>query len=212
MHRPTGRSAPNAGAAEWVGTGGVPWPTGGTSGALLQTGINTDCVNGVQEDHAWFEELPSTPNTSRSFLGFPVSPGDSIKATVFQATSGAWETKVDDLTIGLSAVMVTGEGWGVATDSGDGTFRGQGSTAGLSYSGGYTAEWIVEDYGQGASPETATLVPLADYGTVTFTDLTSSPGPWTLSPADSVAIFQGGSLTSQPSAFSNDGFSVSYTG
>lgn len=86
-----------------------------------------------------------------------------------------WETRVDDLTTGLSGVMVTGEGWGVFADAGNGTFPKQGSTAGLSYSGGYTAEWIVEDYSLNGS-----VVPFVDYGSVDFTGLTTSLSPWYL--------------------------------
>jgi len=195
---------PNGGAAIWVGIGGYGWPTGGTSGTLLQTGVTTDCVNGVQQDAGWFEELP---NPSRDFAGFPVSPGDSIQASVFQGSSGAWETRIDDLTTGLSGVMVTGEGWGVSEDAGNGSFAEQGSTAGLSYSGGYTAEWIVEDYTQNGS-----LVPLADYGTVDFTDLKTSLASWYLTANEGWAIVQNGVVLSTPSSPSSDGFSVSYTG
>ena len=198
---------PNGGASIWVGIGGYGWPTGGTSGTLLQTGVRTDCLNGVPQYAGWFEEYPSMPNTSKDFLGFPVSPGDSIQASIFQGGSGAWETKVDDLTTGLSGVMVAGEGWGVTADTGDGSFREQGSTVGLSYSGGYTAEWIVEDYSLNDS-----AVPFADYGSVTFTGLTTSLSPWSLTTDEGLAMAQNGVVLSTPSQPSNDGFSVSYTG
>jgi hypothetical protein len=120
----------------------VPWPTGGTSGALLQTGITTNCVNGAQQDHGWWELAPNYYEIP--FAGFAVSPGDTIQANVFQGSTGAWETRVDDLSTGLSGVMITGGGWGVLVDSGNGTFQLQGRTTFLSYAGGYTAEWIVE--------------------------------------------------------------------
>lgn len=198
---------PNGGAAIWVGIGGWNWPTGGNSGALLQTGVTSDCVGGVQQNRGWVEEYPSNPNRAVNFLGFPVSPGDSIQASVFQGGGGAWETRVDNLTTGLSGVMVTGSGWGVMADAGDGTFLKQGSTAGLSYSGGYTAEWIVEAYTQDDA-----VVPLADYGTVTFTDLRTSLSPWYLTANEGVAMTQNGVVVSTPSPPSNNGFSISYTG
>jgi hypothetical protein len=201
-------ATPSGSAAIWVGIGGYGWPTGGTSGVLLQTGVRTDCANGVPQYAGWFEEYPSIPNTSKDFIGFPVSPGDSIQASIFQGSSGAWETKVDDLTTGLSGVMVTGEGWGVSADAGDGSFREQGSTAGLSYSGGYTTEWIVEDFTQ---PD-GSLVPFADYGSVSFTGLTTSLAPWSLTTDEGVAMAQNGVVLSTPSPPSNDGFSVTYTG
>jgi hypothetical protein len=195
-------ATPNAGVGIWVGIGG--W---GTSGVLLQTGITNTCVNGVQQDIGWWEEYPSVPNHSQVFSNFPVSPGDSIAASVYQGSTGAWETRVDDLSTGLSGVMVTGEGWGVMVD-GSGTFPEQGSTADLSYSGGYTAEWIVEDY----TLPSGALVSFADYGTVSFTGITTSLPSWSLTPNEAVEMVQGGVVLSTPSAASGDGFSVSYTG
>lgn len=200
---------PNAGESTWVGIGGYGWPTGGTSGALLQTGITDQCVNGSQQDFGWFEEYPSTPNESKPFRSFPVSPGDAISATVFQGSSGAWETKVDDLTMGLSGIMVTGRGWGVASDgSGTPTFPEQGTTTGLTYAGGYTAEWIVEDFAVGGAPS---IVPLANYGTVTFSDLQTSLATWSLTIGEGLAITQNGVTLSTPSPPSTAGFSVTYT-
>jgi hypothetical protein len=114
---------------------------------------------------------------------------------------------VDDLTTGLSGVMVTGEGWGVEADGGTGTFPLQGSTSGLFYSGGHTAEWIVEDY----SHSDGTLAPLADYGTVTFTDLRTSLPSWHLRPNEGLAIAQNGVVSFTPSPPA-DGFRVNYGG
>ena len=53
----------------------------------------------------------------------------------------------------------------------------QGFTAGLSYSGGYTAEWIVEAYTQADG----SLASLADYGAVTFFNLRTSLTTWSCS-------------------------------
>jgi hypothetical protein len=88
------------------------------------------------------------------------------------------------------------------------SFREQGSTAGLSYSGGYTAEWIVEDFTQ---PD-GSLAPFADYGSVDFSGLTMSLAPWSLTTNEGVALAQNGVVLSTPSLPSNDGFSVSYAG
>lgn len=202
-------ATPDGGAGIWVGIGGEQWPTGGTSGVLLQTGVTADCVNGAATYHAWWEEYPSIPNTSRDFSGLPVSPGDQIEASVSQWSDGSrWQTCVDDLTSGVSGLMVTGEGWGITT-GGCGNFQQQGSTAGLSYSGGYTAEWIVEDYASGAA---MTQVPFADFGTVTFNNLGTSLSPWYLTANEAVAVAQSGTVLATPSSPSADGFSVTYTG
>lgn len=201
---------PNAREFTWVGIGGYGSSTGGTSGTLLQTGTIDQCVNGSQEDSGWFEEYPSTPNESVTFANFPVSPGDSIAASVFQTSGGAWETRVDDLTKGLSGIMVTEEGWGVASDASSTlTFSDQGSTAGLTYSGGYTAEWIVEDPTVGL---TDSLAPFANYGTVTFRNLQTILASWSLTTGEGDEIVQNGVTLSTPSVPSTDGFSVSYTG
>lgn len=202
-------ATPNSGVGLWVGIGGVTWPTGGSSGALLQTGVDANCVGGVQEDTAWWELYPSNPNHSVVFEGMLVAPGDLIEASVFEAQDGQWETRVDDLTTGISGVMVTGEGWGVYQDGSGGSFAEQGSTVGLSYAGGYSAEWIAEDYRLGSE---GTLVTLADYGTVTFTNMTTSLNSWFLAQDYGYEMVQGGEVLSMPSVPSQDGFSVSYTG
>lgn len=103
--------------------------------------------------------------------------------------------------------MVTGEGWGVCTDGSCGTFSNQGTTTGLTYGGGYTAEWIVEDPSQNG-----TLAPFADYGSVTFTSLQTSLSAWYLTMSEGWEIVQNGVVLSTPSPPSGDGFSVSYTG
>lgn len=198
-------ATPNAGAAEWVGIGGF-----GTSGTLLQTGIATNCVNGVQSNNGWFEEVPSNPDHSYSFTGFPVSAGDSIKASVYQWPDGTrWETCVEDLTTGLSGLMVTGEGWGVSTGGCGSTFREQGSTASLSYSGAYSVEWIVEDYQQGGIG--GAYAPFANYGSVAFSNLTTSLVGWQLSAAQGIQLAQNGVVLSTPSTLTAAGFSVSFT-
>jgi hypothetical protein len=200
-------NTPNNGVSFWVGIGGSAWPPGVGSGPLLQTGIRTDCVNGTQENTGWFQQYPSTPNGERAFAGFAISSGDSIEASVSQRSDGRWETRVDDLTTGLSGVMVTGLAWGVMSDGDSSTLSPQGFATNLSYSGGYTAEWIVEDFAR-----YGLLVPLADYGTVSFTNLRTSLPSWALTPDEGWAIATNGGVVSMPSPPADSGFSVSYRG
>src|ERR1700731_1347743 len=127
----------NADSSTWVGIGGFGWSTGGNSGVLLQTGTDDGCVNGAQRDYGWWELYPSTPNHSQPFSSFTVSPGNSMEAYVYQQSNGAWVTQLDNLTTGLSGTMITGGGWGVAPTGARFTY--QGTTSGLTYSGGYTA-------------------------------------------------------------------------
>ena len=192
--------------ATWVGIGGA----GGASGPLLQTGVEDECVDGVQQDSGWWEEFPSTPNYSYTFSSFSVAPGDSIAATVYQTVDGSWEACLSNLTTGTSGIMVTGDAWGVnATTSCTGTFTVQGSTTGLSYSGGYTAEWIVEDDTSAATEE---LEPFANFGSVTWTDLETSLSGWSLTQDETNAIVQNGVTLATPTASTTDGFTDSYTG
>jgi hypothetical protein len=193
---------PNAAEAAWVGIGGA----GSGTGDLLQTGVESDCSGGVQTDNpAWWEEFPEVSGVD--FDGFTVSPGDQIEASVFQRAGegNTWETCLDDVTTGATGVMLTGDGWGVTTGGCGGSFTNQGSTTSLSYAGGTTAEWIVEDFSNGNS-----LVPFADYGTLAFSSLETSLASWSLATAAPVEMVQSGSVVSLPSAPTADGFSVSY--
>ena len=194
---------PTGSADTWVGTGG----DGGSSGDLLQTGIEDDCVNGVQQNFSWWFEVSSANEVlgSSRFGGLTVTAGDSMDAYVYQATSGQWVTRIDDLTTGLSGYMVTGDVWEVCPDSG-GSCSVQGEASDVSYSGGYTAEWIEED--PGVNP-----VPFADYGTVSFSDLLlGGLSPWYLTESHGLEIVQNGVVLSTPSLPDNDGFTLSYTG
>jgi hypothetical protein len=101
---------------------------------------------------------------------------------------------------------VTGVGWGVLVD-GQNTFAEQGTATGLTYSGGTTAEWIVEDFTKSGS-----LAPLADFGTVSFSNLTTSSTDWDLTSSDGIVLVdQSGVPLATPSQPTGNGFTVSYT-
>ena len=202
---------PDGGVSEWVGIGGYGWPQGGSSGSLLQTGVESNCVSGAQQNLAWWELVPTEPNHSFAFRDLPVSAGDTITASVYQSSNdGTWWTRLDDTTAGLSGWMQIGGRWGVGSDDSN-DFHYQGSTALLSYSGGYTAEWIVEDY---TEPDGQTLASLADFGTVSFTNLRASATNWYINPEDGLALADvNGNVLATPSPPGGDGsFTVTYTG
>jgi Peptidase A4 family len=200
---------PSGEVSEWVGIGGVSWPSGGNSGALLQTGTEDRCLNGVQQDDAWWELYPSNPNGSIVYSRLSVSPGDSVAASVHETVGGRWSTKIDDLTKGISGVMVTGREYGTALDDGGSTsFSMEGSTSRLSYDGGYSAEWIVEDSGASDTQ----LSPFANFGTVTFSNLQAGLPAWALTSSEEVELVQNGVVLSTPAAPSANGFDVRYTG
>jgi hypothetical protein len=195
-------ATPNSGSSAWVGTGGD------NSGSLLQTGIDNDCVNGVQQNVGWWELYPSNPNYANAFSSFPVAAGDTITAEVFYDSSDQWVTKVTDLATGLTGISVLGLGWEVLNSSNQVVGSLQGETTTWTYNGGTTAEWIEEDYGLGSGG----LVPFADYTTVTFTNLSTSIASWQLAASDGIEMIQSNIVISTPTLPGSDGFSVSYTG
>jgi hypothetical protein len=74
-----------------------------------------------------------------------------------------------------------------------------------------TAEWIAEDTGD---PTTQRLHPLADFGSVTFTDLTLVPtsGSWTLPYSDAIEMMTpDGSVEALPSPIQGSGASADFT-
>jgi hypothetical protein len=195
----------NAGESMWVGTGGA----GGATGDLLQTGVRSDCVAGVQDNNpGWWEKYPPLPETD--FESLSVDAGDSIQASVSPNVDGSWTTRLDDLTKGVSGVMTTGGDFGTIYDSTGAWLDDQGPSAALSYAGGTTAEWIVEDFGF----SNGKFAPFADFGKVAFSGLTTSLQSWALTKAEQVGLGASGLLLAEPSGpdSSGRGFSVTYTG
>lgn len=195
---------PNGDSSTWVGTGG----TQGTS--LLQTGVNDNCVNGVQVDSGWWELVPATPNHEEIFSNFPVSPGNTIEASVFEQSDGAWATEVADLNTGLTGFMITGQSWGVGVTTAT-SYSVQGNTTGLSYSGAYSAEWIEEDV---TSANSGSLIAFPNYGSVTFFNLRTNLSSWSLPNSDGREITNSSNVpVSVPGPInSSGGFTVNYTG
>ena len=202
---------PGGDVSMWVGIGGEEWATGGSSGALLQTGISSECVDGAQQNEAWWEVVPATPNDETFFANFPVLPGDEIQASVYETTTGAWQTKVTDVNTGLTAAMITGDIWGVG-ETAAGTIDEQGSSVNYHYSGAYTAEWIVEDPEQGSATPGGPLFPFANFGSVTFSNMTSSFTSWSLTPDEEWGIVQNGVTLAAPTDSTTNGFTDTYTG
>jgi len=202
---------PNGNSATWVGTGGETWSTGGSSGVLLQTGTEDDCVNGVQQNKGWwFLVANSTSANGKYFSNFSVSAGDTMVAKVYQSAIGQWVTVLENLTTGLEGVFVVGGDWYVATIATNTLIGGvQGGTSGLSYSGGYTAEWIQEDE---TNLSNGSLYPFANYGSVTFTNLETNLSSWSLPASDGMEIVQNGVTLSVPGAVNGGGLTVTYTG
>ncbi|TVY81052.1 Aspergillopepsin-2 [Lachnellula suecica] len=124
---------------------------------LIQTGVFWCVQNGEYSYEAWYEFIPAA---SIAYSDISVNVGDSITVTVTADGANGGVTTFTDNTTGQTVSHTF-------TDDTDGTLCGT------------NAEWIVEDFEQGSS-----LVPFADFGTVTFTGATAVVGGSTVFPGD----------------------------
>jgi hypothetical protein len=112
------------------------------SSAILQTGVDFFVQDGVPSFDAWYEWFP---DYSYTFDGFAVSAGDTIDMNVVATSATAGTATLTNQNTGQSV-----------SHSFDGNVQGSLCQT--------NAEWIIEDFSQGGS-----LVPFADFQTVTFT-------------------------------------------
>lgn len=155
--------------------------------ALIQTGVFWCVQNGQYSFEAWYEYIPEASIAYENNI--EVNPGDVITVTVTR----------DGFNGGTTTLVNTSNG-----QQGSHTFSGQtdGTLCGTN------AEWIVEDFEQNSS-----LVPFADFGTVTFTGSTAVINGQTVSAggdnAQNFHLNQGnGDLTS--TTISGDTVVISY--
>ena len=161
----------------WAGIGGV------SGQALLQTGVSDACVDGTQQDWAWWELANAhSPVTFGQLL---VSAGDVMQATVYLNSSGQWVTRIDNLTTRFSGWMSAGGSYGIEAD-GSSSFTSEGSSSDISYAGGNTVEWVVE--GPGLAYTGQKFTPISDFGTVQFFNLRAGLASWSLTPDESEQI------------------------
>jgi hypothetical protein len=131
-------------AAFWVGLGG----SGSSSNALEQVGTEADCSStGTASHFAWYELVPAAPVR----LDLAISAGDRISSRVtVQGTSVT--TSLTDQTTGKSV-----------------TKQLQMSNPDVS-----SAEWIAEAPSSCDQTGSCQPLPLANFGTVKFTDATAT--------------------------------------
>ncbi|KAJ7491027.1 aspergillopepsin [Mycena latifolia] len=108
--------------------------------AILQTGIDFTISGGRVSFDAWYEYFP---DFAHDFTGITVSAGNTIKLTVTASSATAGTAIIQNVSTGQTVT------------------KALTSTARLCME---NAEWIVEDFEEGSS-----LVPFANFGTVTFT-------------------------------------------
>lgn len=115
---------------------------GDGTNSVEQTGTEADCDGGAATYQGWFEMFPNAP----VFYDNPVEPGDAMSASVVANGGGAFTLTLADST----------QGWTQTTNQASGTAQ-LGS-----------AEVIAEAPSDG----TGTVLPLSNFGTVSFTDAT----------------------------------------
>ncbi|KAI1431307.1 peptidase A4 family-domain-containing protein [Xylaria sp. CBS 124048] len=111
--------------------------------AILQTGLDfTVSAGGEVSYDAWYEWFP---DFAFDFDNFDISSGDEVKMTVTASSKSSGTATIENLTTGQTV-----------------SHSFSGETNELCE---FDAEWIVEDFEEGSS-----LVPFADFDSVTFTD------------------------------------------
>jgi hypothetical protein len=113
---------------------------GDGTSTVEQTGTEADCANGAASYQGWFEMFPAAP----VFFGATVRPGDAMSASVVANGGGSFTLTLSDAT----------QGWTKVTDQTSGTAQ-LGS-----------AEIIAEAPSDGNGD----VLPLSDFGAVTFTN------------------------------------------
>ncbi|KAI0738296.1 aspergillopepsin [Daedaleopsis nitida] len=153
--------------------------------AILQTGVDFTVSGSSVSYDAWYEWYP---DYAYDFSGISFSAGDTVTVTVTASSKTGGTATITNKTKGKTVSH---------------TFSSQPSLC------EYNAEWIVEDFEEGSS-----LVPFANFGTVTFTGASattvsgSTVGP---SGSDLIDIRQSNKVLTSVSASSNS-VTVSYTG
>ncbi|AEO63648.1 uncharacterized protein THITE_2109181 [Thermothielavioides terrestris NRRL 8126] len=159
----------------------------GIDGDTCQTAILQTGVSfyGDGSYDAWYEWIP---DYSYSFSGFGLRAGDEIRMTVDATSKTTGVATLENLSTGAKVSH---------------TFRNTPSTLCET-----NAEWIVEDFESGGS-----LVPFADFGTVTFTDAyaTGSGGQVTPQGATIIDIRQSGRVLTNCGTSGAD-LTCTYTG
>jgi Peptidase A4 family len=113
---------------------------GDGTSTVEQTGTEADCANGAASYQGWFELFPAAP----VFFGVAVRPGDAMSASVVAGGGGSFTLTLTDST----------QGWTKTTQQ-------TSDTAQLG-----SAEIIAEAPSDGNGD----VLPLSDFGAVTFTD------------------------------------------
>jgi len=127
--------------------------------AILQTGVDFTITSGSVSYDAWYEWYP---DYAYDFSSIPIKAGDTIKLTVTAKTTTSGTAVIENVSTGKTvSKSIT-------------------STSALCQQ---NAEWIVEDFEEGSS-----LVPFANFGTVSFTNALATTSSGTVGPSGATII------------------------
>ena len=159
----------------WVGLDGY------NSSTVEQTGTDADCSSAnIAQYYAWYEMYPKFPVD----LSNPVSPGDSMSASVTTDRVGRFTLTISDST----------QGWTVNT------------TQRLKSASVSSAEVIAE-----APSSRSGVLPLANFGTVNFGTSNANNVSLASFRPDGITMASGSTTKAQPSGIAGDGsFSVTW--
>ncbi|BAE62645.1 unnamed protein product [Aspergillus oryzae RIB40] len=154
--------------------------------AILQTGVDFCIDSSGTTSDAWYEWFP---DYSHDFSGISISAGDKVKVTVDASSKTAGTAIVENLTTGKTVSH---------------TFAGQDDNALCETN----AEWIMEDFSSFLS-----LVPFANFGTVTFTDISATSGDSSVGASNATIIdIQQNNKTLTSSSASDTEVTIKYIG
>ncbi|GJE98794.1 peptidase A4 family-domain-containing protein [Phanerochaete sordida] len=150
--------------------------------AILQTGVDFNVEGGSVSYDAWYEWYP---DYAYDFSGITFSPGDSVTLTVTAASTTSGTAVITNNSKGKTVTkQITSRSALCEQD----------------------AEWIVEDFEEGSS-----LVPFANFGTVTFTGASAKTASGSVGPgsANTIDIEQNNKVLTSVST-SSSSVTVSY--
>lgn len=157
--------APSSGSGTWSASAWVGIDGDTYGNAILQSGVDfTVTVDGDSTStsfDAWYEWYPDYAYD----FSIAISAGDTIAISVASSSSSAGTVTLENVTTGKTVSK---------------SLTAPSSSSDL---GGQNAEWIVEDYESDGS-----LVSLANFGTVTFTDAVAKTSSESLGTTDATII------------------------
>ncbi|KAH9834825.1 peptidase A4 family-domain-containing protein [Rhodofomes roseus] len=152
-------SAPSGGSGSYSASAWVGIDGDTCDTAILQTGVDFTIDGGSVSYDAWYEWYP---DYAYDFSGISFSAGDTVKLTVTASSTTSGTAVIENQSTGQTVTQDITSSSALCEEN---------------------AEWIVEDY-----EENGSLVPLADFGTVTFTSASATTTSGSVGPDDATLI------------------------